>query len=26
MLTLETTDSNDIRTIDLHVWKITITL
>ena len=26
MLTLETTDENNIRTIDLHIWKITITL
>ena len=25
-LTLETTDVTDIRTIDLHIWKITITL
>jgi len=25
-LTLETTDENDIRTVDLHIWKITITL
>ena len=25
-LTLETTDENDVRTIDLHIWKITITL
>ena len=25
-LTLETTDENDVRTCDLHIWKITITL
>ena len=25
-LTLDTTDTTDIRTIDLHIWKITITL
>ena len=25
-VTLETTDENDVRTIDLHIWKITITL
>jgi len=25
-LTLETTDVTDIRTLDLHIWKITITL
>ena len=25
-LTLETTDIQDVNTIDLHIWKITITL
>ena len=25
-LTLETTDVNNVRTLDLHIWKITITL
>ena len=25
-LTLETTDENDVRTCDLHIWKITITM
>ena len=25
-LTLETTDENDVRTCDLHIWKITVTL
>jgi hypothetical protein len=25
-LTLETTDENDLRTCDLHIWKITITM
>ena len=25
-LTLETTDENDVRTVDLHIWKITITM
>ena len=25
-VSLETTDENDVRTIDLHIWKITITL
>jgi hypothetical protein len=26
MITLETTDENDVKTCDLHIWKITITL
>ena len=25
-VTLETTDENDVRTVDLHIWKITITM
>jgi len=25
-LTLETTDENDVRTCDLHIWKVTVTL
>ena len=25
-LTLETTDESDLRTVDLHIWKITITM
>ena len=25
-LSLETTDENDVRTVDLHIWKITVTL
>ena len=25
-LSLETTDETDIRTMDLHIWKVTITL
>tara|TARA_B100001093_G_C26835723_1_gene1018244 strand:+ start:136 stop:2277 length:2142 start_codon:yes stop_codon:yes gene_type:complete len=25
-VSLETTDENDVRTIDLHIWKITVTL
>ena len=25
-VTLETTDENDVRTCDLHIWKITITM